>query len=85
MFSIIQKVVAYVKDEESILWACEFVLNSIIFCDGLGMSKSFDGACLGHALSKVCSYVTINDKVAQKFNYVFIKSTETNIKKYYLI
>jgi len=45
------------------------------------MFQPFDGACLGHALSKVCLYVTTNDKVAWGLNYVSIKFVQTNIQK----
>ncbi len=72
---------AYVKDEGVNLQTCASTLNSIISCNGLGMFEPFDGACLGHALSKVYQYTTMNGKVALGFNYAIIKFAQTNIKK----
>jgi hypothetical protein len=37
MFSLVQKVLAYVKDEGTTLQTCAFALNFVIFYNGLGV------------------------------------------------
>jgi hypothetical protein len=37
------------------------------------MFEPFDGSCFEHALSKVCQYVTIYDKVVSGFKYASMK------------
>jgi hypothetical protein len=53
-----------VNDKWSILQTCASTLNYIVSYNGLGMFEPFDGASLGHALSKVCQYIIVNDKIA---------------------
>jgi hypothetical protein len=45
------------------------------------MMEPFDGSCFGHALSKVCEYATIDEKVAHGLSYASIKTTQADIKK----
>ncbi len=54
MFSLTDKIVAYVKDEGYNLQTCASALNSIVSCNSLRLLEPFDGLFLGHALSKVC-------------------------------
>jgi hypothetical protein len=35
--------------------------------------EPFDGSCHGHALSKVCQYVTTNNKLIHELNYASIR------------
>jgi hypothetical protein len=54
-FSLITKILTYVKDKEFKLQTCAIGLTSIVSCDYLILLKPFDGSCLRlHALSKVC-------------------------------
>jgi hypothetical protein len=50
MFNLIQKIWVYVKDKGSNLQTYEYVVNSIISCDTLGMFEPFDGTCIIQAL-----------------------------------
>lgn len=52
-FFLVQKVVAYVKDEGSNLQTCTTILNLMVSYNMLGMFESFDGFHFGHVLSKV--------------------------------
>jgi hypothetical protein len=51
-----------------------------VFCVDLDTTKPFDGYCFGHALSKVCQYVT-SKEVARGLSYASIKSTQVDIQK----
>ncbi len=74
-FVLTNRIVTYVKDEGSNLETCASALNSIVWCNSLGLLEPFDILCFGHALSKVCQYATIDEKVSIDLNYAFIKAT----------
>jgi hypothetical protein len=65
--------ITYVKDEGSNLNIMTTTLKSIVCCDMLGLEEIFQGICFGHAFSKVCQYVTIEEKVCKNLQYVSIK------------
>ncbi len=67
------------KDERSNLQTCASALNSIVSCNNLRLLDPFDGSCLRHALSKVCQYVTTNDKVFASLSYTSIKDSQNAI------
>jgi hypothetical protein len=63
---------------------CKLVQSAFIFvglCDFLGLLKPFDGSCFGHALSKVCQYAMINEKVDISLSFAFIKIIQFAIQK----
>ncbi len=53
-FSLTQKILTYVKDEDFYLQTCAIALNFVVLCASLAMMEPFDGLYFGHALSKVC-------------------------------
>ncbi len=81
-FSLITKILAYVKDKGSNLQACANAPTSIVSCDFLALLKSFDGSHLGHALSKVCQYVIIDEKVVVDLSFASIKVVQSTILKH---
>jgi hypothetical protein len=42
-------------------------------CDDFGTIQPLDNYCYGHALSKVCQYAILDEKVACKLHYASIK------------
>ncbi len=70
--ALINKIIAYVKDEGFNLQTCATALNFIVSCNSLGLLKPFDSLRFGHALSKVCQYAIINEKVFANLNYASI-------------
>ncbi len=75
------KLLAYVKDEGSNQNTISVALKLIICYDVLGLKKSFKGYCFGHVFSKVCQYVTIDEKVCKDLQYVSIKVTQGDLHK----
>jgi len=73
---------AYVKDEGSNLQTCDQALKLVVSCGDIGIDEPFDSFCYGHALSKVCQYVTSYDKVVHGLHYPSIKYAQANIQKY---
>jgi hypothetical protein len=71
----------YVEYERFNLQMCAFALNFIVSCSNLALLESFDGLCLGYALSKVCWYVTSNDKVSIGLPYTSINVVQGAIWK----
>jgi hypothetical protein len=68
-----------VKDEGANLNAMTMALKIVINCDILKVEESFNGACFGHAFSKTCQYVTIEEKVCKNMKFISIKSVQFNI------
>jgi len=83
-YGLRRKIILYVKDEGYNLNAMTSVLKSIVNCEFLGIGKSFQGTCFGHAFSKACQYGTIEEKVYKKLKYVSIKSTQANLQKKFI-
>jgi hypothetical protein len=45
----------------------------------LALLKPFDGSHLGHALSKVCQYAIIDEKVVVNLSFASIKVVQSTI------
>jgi hypothetical protein len=80
-FGLTQKITAYVKDENSNLATCAQALKAVVSCVDLDKAKPFDDYCFGHTLSKVCQYVTFDEKVGCGLLYASIKSTQADVQK----
>jgi hypothetical protein len=80
-FPWLKKMLLYVKHERFNLQTCAFALTSIVSCSNLVLLEPFDGLCLGYALSKVCRYVTSNDKMFTSLPYTFINVVQGAIQK----
>jgi hypothetical protein len=63
-FEFTQKIMTYVKDDDSNLQTCVTIFNSIMSCTDLNMVKLFDGFYYGHALLK---YVNMSLQVKRCF------------------
>ncbi len=80
-FLLTQKILAFVKDEGSNLQTCVSALTSIVSCNNLGLLKPYDGIYFGYAMSKVCEYVTINEKMFFGLSLASIKVTQSSLQK----
>jgi hypothetical protein len=58
-YDLRKKIITYVKDEGANLNAMTKTLKFVVNCEVLGMAKSFQGTCFGHAFSKACQCKTI--------------------------
>ncbi len=54
-------------------------LKSIVNCEALGVTESFQGTCFGHAFSKACQHSTSNQKMCKGFKYVSIKFAQVDL------
>jgi hypothetical protein len=78
IYELKRKIVAYVKDEGYNLNIMTTTLKSIINCDVLGLEESFQRS-FGHAFSKTCSYVTIDENFCKGLRYVSINVTQGDL------
>jgi hypothetical protein len=75
-YSLRKKIITYVNDEGSNFNVMINALKFVVNCEYLGIKKSFQGACFGHAFSKACQYGITEEKVHRNLvKYVSIKST----------
>ncbi len=59
---------------------CVNALNFIVSCNNLELLEPFEGPCSAHALSKVCQYAMINEKMYTSLNYTFISLFKVSYK-----
>jgi hypothetical protein len=62
-FSLLDKVIAYVKHERSNLNTLTFALTFAISCFALQLTCPFVGLCFGHAMSNATQYDTKNNEI----------------------
>jgi hypothetical protein len=73
-YGLNKKIIAYVKDEGVDLNSMMTTFKLIINRKFLGLEKSFNGICFGHAFSKTYQYVIAKKRVCKNLKYVSIKS-----------
>jgi hypothetical protein len=74
-FGLLDKIIAYVKNERSNLNILTFALTFIVSCFIFQLACPFVGSCFGHAMSKVAQYATDDNKVCVGFFKVSLKET----------
>lgn len=78
-FSLITKILVYVKDKGSNLQGSTNAPTSVVSRDFFPLLKPFDGSHLGHVFSKVCQYVIIDEKVVVDLSFASIKVVQSTI------
>ncbi len=72
-YELLDKVIAYVKDEGANLNTLITTLTNIVYCVPLQLPQPYATICHGHAMSKCCQYVTNDLKVCGGMQKVSIK------------
>lgn len=80
-FQLVDKVVAYVKDDSSNLATLVASLSSMVTYRPFGMALPHVGTCFGHAMSKACQYATMNEKVCRGVSKVRISKAQVALQK----
>jgi hypothetical protein len=80
-FGLLDKIIAYVKDEGSNLNTLIFALTSIVSCFNLQQACPFVGSCFGHAMSKANQYLTNKNNVCVGFSKVSLKEVQFSLQK----
>ncbi len=55
-YQLTNKVIAYVKDENTNLNMLAFALISVVSCELLQLPSPFSGTCFGHVISNDCQH-----------------------------
>jgi hypothetical protein len=66
-FGLLDKIIAYVKDEGSNLSTLTLALTHVVTCSPLQSTSSFVGSCFGHAMSKVCNMLLMIPRYVMDF------------------
>ncbi len=61
--------------------ALKSIVNFIVSCDVLGLTKSFQGSYFDHAFSKVCQYAYVDENNCEGLKYLFIEIAQSNLQK----
>ncbi len=80
-FGLLNKVIAYVKDEGSNLASLIITLTSIVSCSILKLVFPFIGSCFGHGMSKVAQFAINETKVCVGMMEVNLKWAQTTLQK----
>ncbi len=71
----VKKILGYVQDRASNLKFMTIVLKSVVSCEVLGVTKSFQGPCFGYAFFlRAYEYATTKKRMCMGLKYVPIKS-----------
>jgi hypothetical protein len=80
-FGLLDKVIAYVKDEGNNLASFIIALTSIISCSTLKLVFPFIGSCFGHAMSKATQYAIDDTRVCAHMMEVSLKQAQATLQK----
>jgi hypothetical protein len=79
-FGLTFKILCYVKGEGTNLGTMTTTLKSIISCEAFNLLAPLDGACFGHAMSKIIQYAINDDKVSKDLGPINVKSMQTSLQ-----
>ncbi len=80
-FSLLDKVITYVKDEGSNLNTFTNALTNVVYYSPFQLACPFVGLCFGHAMSKATQYATNNTKMCARFSEVNLKGAQVSLQK----
>ncbi len=78
-----KNILTYVKDKGFDLNIMITTLKLIASFEVLGLEKSFERICFGHAFLKTCQYVTMTRKFAKIWNMYLSSYTKQFLKVYH--
>jgi hypothetical protein len=78
-FQLMDKVIAYVKDESSNLNTLATTLTSIVTYAPLQLKEPLASFCFGHVMSKTCQYATIHTKFCVNMKEVLLKNVHSTL------
>jgi hypothetical protein len=79
-YNLLDKVIAYVKDDKTSLSTLTTAFTSIISCVPLLLLQPYvANCCYGHAMSKCCQYVINDLKMCVGMKEVSIKETQSSL------
>jgi hypothetical protein len=76
-YNLLDKLIAYVKDDNTNLNTFTMAFTSIIFYVLLLLPQAYATSCYGHAMSKCCQYIINDLKMCGGMKEVSIKKTQS--------
>jgi hypothetical protein len=80
-FYLLDKVIAYVKNEGFDLSALTFALMYVIYCSTIQLACPFVGSCFKHAMSMATQYVIDDVKICVEYSKVSLKIVQSSLQK----
>jgi hypothetical protein len=74
-YNLLEKLIAYVKDEGGNMSTLARALSSVVSCACLKLAAPWQGFCFGHVFSKTCQYACNDVLVCLGFREVNLKAT----------
>jgi hypothetical protein len=78
-FSLLHRIIAFVKDENINLSTMVTTMCSIINYEPLKILRVYEGTCFGHVTSKACQYATNDDKMFVGLQNVSVKEAQSGL------
>jgi hypothetical protein len=79
-YNLLEKWVAYVKDEGGNLSTLARAFTFVVSCTPLALSVPWQGSCFGHVFNKACQYACNDTNVCVGFCEVSLKGTQFTLK-----
>jgi len=80
-FGLLDKIIAYVKDEGSNLSTLILALTHVVICSPLQSTSSFVGPCFGHTMLKACQYAFDDSKICAGFLEISLKNVQHHCRR----
>jgi uncharacterized membrane protein YccF (DUF307 family) len=74
-YNLLDKIIAYVKNEGGNLSTLAWTLTFIVSCTLLASVAPWQRSCFGHASSKTCQYATNDATICSSFQELNLKAT----------
>jgi hypothetical protein len=80
-YQLTNKVIAYVKEENTNLNMLAIVLTSVVSCELLQLLSPFSGICFGHAISNACQHAINDIKLGVGMKEVNVAKVQNALQK----
>jgi len=80
-FHLLDKIIAYVKNEGSNLGTLIFGFIYVVYCSAIQLACPFIGSCFRHAMSMAAQYVINDVKIYVGFSEANLKIIQSSLQK----
>lgn len=78
-FQLTNKMMANIMDEGANLVSLASTVSQVVSWDPIHLQFPYNGACFGHAMSKVSQHAMLDDKVCVDMSHVLLKVIANNL------
>jgi hypothetical protein len=80
-YQLTNKVITYVKEENTNLNMLAFALTSVVSCELLQLPSPFSGTCFGYAISNACQHAINDIKLVVGMKEVNVAKAQNALQK----